>query len=134
MLNVTVVRSKWARGYRSMLKLNGDMCCLGFVCETIGIDEQAFDGIGDIDSVLNDMGDSVLNNSVVSESEAQKYADKIPGLIYLAKDDYFDFFKPTNYHSTLIHINDNTKMSDTEREKLIIEEGLKADINFTFVD
>ena len=137
MLNVTVERSRWGRGSLSSLKssVSQKNCCLGFVCEKIGMPEKYYLDLGDINMVLSQ---TELENS----EEYRKQIPKLVGRLCQISDwvsnikaiSELNLYSESKLHRKLININDNMEMSDTEREKLIIEEGLKADINFTFVD
>ena len=131
MLDVVIERSRWGRGGNGSLRGVHDLkqCCLGFVCETIGMPEYTFIGQGQIPEAVN--------NEELSDDEQEGYFNQIKGLIELdqhwAIEDHI-IYQATETHADLTEINDSLFLEDPDREARIIELGKKADINFSFVD
>lgn len=131
MLDVVIERSRWGRGGNGSLRGVHDLkqCCLGFVCETIGMPEYTFIGQVEIPEAVN--------NEELSYDEQEGYFNQIKGLIELGSDlDFEDYkcYQATETHNDLAIINDIILLEDPDREARIIELGKKADINFSFVD
>lgn len=116
MLDVVIDRKTWNRGggkNNGILRneSTGKMCCLGFACIAAGYSESEINGFGDVD-----MPYSGRNISTVE------------GLLDL------DNILPNNIHGYLVDSNDNDCIDDKIREQEIIEQGKRAEINFTFVN
>ena len=119
MLDVVIDRTKWARGngLGNGLLLNvenGKMCCLGFACISADIPEGFIMGRGDIDTAFTDGGEP----------------ESLDALVVLTNGGFI----PSSIHGNLVTENDREYVDDLKREKTIIEYGLQAGINFSFVN
>ena len=137
MLNVTVVRSKWARGknrpiakgydnYKSTSLLNddGSMCCLGFVCKSAGLEDEKILGVRVVSGVLK---------TRLTKKEVDSLGLDLSGLV-VQHIRYSDSYEDTSNHDKLTQVNDDEQLTEEEREKFVYVLGLEAGINFTFVD
>ena len=124
MLDVTVVRSKWANGTTRDLDrhgnalLNGDkrsMCCMGFACKAAGLKSS-----------------EILK--IMTASKACSKANRIPSGLSKLVIRLNNFILGTDLENRLVYYNDEQGISPTERENKIKRIGKEADINFTFVD
>ena len=113
MLKVEVNRKRWGRGTGdgSLLR-DGKMCCLGFVCRKVGLSAEEIKHTGEpIDVVVGEK---------VPKAMRGLYNKKLDGRSKVCR--------------ALVRYNDDSVLSDKQREKKIISYGRKAGIEFTFVN
>ena len=128
MLNVVVDRQTWYRGNDSgsrLLRLDRQMCCLGFACVAAGLDDGEILGvnvIGSLPCVRQDVDGSVVAGGLV------------PEIFGLAVLDSVDAAESGKEGHKLYAINDSRDVDGTERESLLIEEGAKHGIAFSFIN
>ena len=112
---VVVKRSKWLRGnpVRSvLLNESGRMCCLGFACLAAGVPKTAIEEV---------------------EMPAGIDRELPPSLDKLIREDYGRGYD-TPISTQLAATNDSFTLQPKEREAQIKALGVKAGIDFSFVD
>ena len=121
MLDVVIDRKTWGHGIAGgyLLQDNGKMCCLGFICKEIGMEDSRILDFGLISTVFN--------------NERNEFPEILSPLL---QDGTHDPSGGTSrqLQMMLVDINDNQDLTAIEKERRIIETGKKADINFSFVN
>lgn len=113
MINLVIDRITWLRGEADGYLLRGadnKMCCLGFLACKVGYEKGL-------------MEDQFIP-SVIANSEGNKFPTAI------VNDKYGD----TPLTSALIKVNDNTHITESERELLLRDLFWVADINVSFIN
>ena len=127
MLKVEVDRSRWFRGHGkafSRLRItgltehNGHMCCLGFAMVAAGFDE----GLDGVPSPAVFLTRKLPNTVSVPKA--------LSGLVALD----VQYLHNTHTCLGLMDENDDLSLTEADRETQITALGLKAGIEFTFVD
>lgn len=114
----TVKRSKWARkdsdnllmGRSELLNSRGNMCCLGFVCNQLGIDEAHLERIPTPRRLLSELRKKIKDYPFLDEGFNSA----------LSKD--------------AMKINDNPGLPSPEKEKQLTELFKKNGLTLNFVD
>lgn len=113
-MKVKVYRDSWSRGtYSKLLDEKGKMCCLGFVCKTLGVtDEEMLDVIAP---------DCIADTGKVGPLIEGEHEDEIVN---------------TEWVTDAVDINDADDIDDTEREADLLRlcERADAPVQFEFVD
>src|SRR3990167_9028995 len=113
-IHVVVDRERWYRGRgpdsSRLLLLDGTMCCVGFLCRTMKIPEDAIRNVAAISEMHN----------------ASKFPD---GWLLQTKHTPFGLSESSSF-GQLYTINDSTKMGDAEREALLIAHAEPLGIQF----
>lgn len=126
-MKTLVKRSEWYRGVTSGFsalrvledQAFGKKCCLGFVALACGFTEGDIDGLETPATLSRNIG-QVAIFGLVEETT------------------YFDFpdreYENTSVCMRMMTVNDDPKIEDDERELLLTELGIIANIEFEFVD
>lgn len=106
MIKVIIDRAKWDRGFvnmssRALLNNKGGKCCLGFVCNALGISDKE---ICEVEAPAN-----------LAEYNTNIYSTISSLICKVGKYT----FSHNNFVSKVIKDNDDPYLSDPEREKLI---------------
>ena len=135
LLKVVVTRSNWLRGEgpRASCLLrpsDGRMCCLGFVAIARGLTHEELSRV--------DESSGMMNKTVSTPAEVKRLLGKdiLPGLTVLHKNltETQVYWGNSDVATDLMTDNDNEDMSDERREGLLRLNGLRAGIDFEFVD
>ena len=128
MIKVVINRSKWSRGavvgnallvgepciateQGKTVAEEGKMCCLGFVCLTLGFSPDQIRGR----SMPSDLGRGIEGLTEVAQDGGDHYDD-------------------TNFSVEAAKINDDADISDKSREEILVGEAATAGFAFVFVD
>jgi len=113
MEKLTIYRSKWARaggrkGSSSLLNIDGNMCCLGFMCQAQGVKHMAGKGNP------ADVWEQLPSDSWMIEADGRR-----------------SYSRDSNH---AMHANDRTDTSDAEKEKTIAEIFYRNGVALAFED
>lgn len=120
MKEFTVKRSKWARkddeiesmGNSALLNYEGNMCCLGFACKEMGVQEN------------------ILNGAACPDEVGELLPKGNPLTIELGGG----VCNPSSLSSNAISINDNPGLPSPEKEKQLTKLFKREGIKINFVD
>jgi len=106
------------------------MCCLGFVAIARGLTHEELSRV--------DESSGMMNKTVSTPAEVKRLLGKdiLPGLTVLHKNltETQVYWGNSDVATDLMTDNDNEDMSDERREGLLRLNGLRAGIDFEFVD
>lgn len=136
MLKITVDRTRWLRGGNNGVLLDIDtklMCCLGFVCKTVGLEDVTIEGKAHpqelyynyLDGIYSDPAPDKDYNAYMRELLEKRLGNEV--ILLVGKEN-------SDYCARMIVINDDRLIKDSEREAQLIEEGKKANIEFSFIN
>ena len=135
MKKVVIKRSEWLRGEYSELSAlfresDGKRCCLGFVAnQLIGLSDEEIDGVSAFDGAAADVYKGKYSD-VKRRAENVRYrAREMLSAIFTMRDR-----QGRPLATQIVHINDDARIVDSEREEKIIEMFKKIDIAIEFVD
>jgi len=116
LIPLTINRSRWVRGNKggmsSLLNEQDNMCCLGFACRKLGLTREAIDD--------RPAPDDIASDDAISDTRFNYLLDKLSPLVRVTRST--GQRKMTNRAATdaAMEINDDTLISEEEREKKLI--------------
>jgi len=119
-MDFTVQRSRWLRGTRSGKlrdSLTGHMCCLGFVCQELGVSDK-------------DMTEKQMPTDLYSAAKT-----KVVGVLLKAQPEgaYYEHLL-ASWVNKAASVNDNIVISEEDREETLINLFGANDHKLTFID
>jgi hypothetical protein len=113
MTELTIERSRWYRGKgpggSRLLLPSGQMCCVGCLLDTVGIDRERMLGVA-------------CPADIITNERSQAEDHGIPDFLLAARKVFktsIGVLDNSKLCSQLMAINDSTEMSDTDRERNI---------------
>lgn len=130
MLKVTVDRTRWLRGGNGTLleRGTGKMCCLGFVCKQVGLEDSTIQNQADPQELYQSSMD--FEDGEETENEKTDFLRKKLG----AEVKLLRYSSNTEVCERLISTNDMANIDDSERERMLIELAEEAGIEFSFIN
>ena len=133
----TVNRKNWYRGknFAELRNGKGQKCCLGFLANSCDLSSQKLTGMGDLEDLFS-LHSHTWNMLVEEKEKAVKRVNNIkeitkdtPIMKLMCKD-----LTSNRLCRDIIKINDNPKLTDEKREKLLTKKFKRIDVEVNFID